>query len=430
MRALRTQSSARWIVALAFIGSSASSETRAEQPNERITAGSIEFQGLRDRAPIAFRDMAACATLLKQVRQTKAAELAEQARRDVGFRDLWENPEDFRGALLELRGFCRRMHPSESKLGTGRRLHELWITPPDGDVTPFACIAETLPAGFPINAAKCEPVVFVGFFLKVIAYGSVAGRRGAPLLIGRIERAAGERNADPPDDEEARRLPVRDGYALAVPRDEERFMISVDRNGALALEDEPITREEVAGRLGRLAQQVQLSARALGAPLDPKRGLPAVIIIGSDDEIPCSTILSLIRDCQSSGFVRFSLKSQGLRRAGDRPPETRDAQAHGIEGNDLPAGARTIPIRLGADNRGRIARTEIGELQRLGYDALQAELTSILNDPELPFDRARVAADPRLIFSELARVMELLQRLNVTNIELSQLDKVDAALRP
>ena len=45
-------------------------------------------------------------------------------------------------------------------------------------MTPFACITEKLPEGFAINATNSEPVVFRGFFLKVFAYDSAAGRCG------------------------------------------------------------------------------------------------------------------------------------------------------------------------------------------------------------------------------------------------------------
>ena len=62
---------------------------------------------------------------------------------------------------------------------------------------------------------------------------------------------------------------------------------------------------------------------------------------------------------------------------------------------------------------------EVGELQLVGFDSIRAELTSILNDPELPFDRACITVDPRLIRSELGRVIEVLMSKNVTTIELA-----------
>ena len=81
-----------------------------------------------------------------------------------------------------------------------------------------------------------------------------------PLLIGKLERVAGDKDADPLDQEQAQRLPKGAGTSLVVPRKEERFAISVDKNESLALEDEPIARKDLAGKLARLAVQIRLSA--------------------------------------------------------------------------------------------------------------------------------------------------------------------------
>ena len=340
---------------------------------------------------------------------------------DVGFRELWDHPDDYRGALLELRGFCRRVDSSESKLGAAGKLHEVWITLPEGELTPFACIAEKLPEGFPNNVASSEPVVFLSYFLKVMAYNSGAGRRGAPLLIGKLERVAGDKNADPLDQEQAQRLPKGTGTSLVVPREEERFVISVDKNEAVAIEDEPIARKDLAGKLTHLAAQVRQSARALGTPLDAKGELPAVIVIRPDDETRCSTVFSLVLDCRQSGFARFALKPARPHPAAARLAETKVAPPDRNKDNDLPTPLRTIPIVLGADNRGRIAQAEVGELARWGYDSLEAELTSIINDPDLAFDQARITADPRLMCSELGRVMELLAKRNISVTEIRSL---------
>ena len=178
MSVLRMRFTVRWVAAAAFTLASANSETLATQLAAEIAADAIEFHGVKDRAPITFRDMAAYAALLKQAREAKLADFAGRHGRDVGFRELWDHPEDYRGALLELRGFCRRVDSSDSKLGAAGKLHEIWITLPEGELTPFACIAERLPDGFPNNAASSEPVVFVGYFLKVMAYDSGASRRG------------------------------------------------------------------------------------------------------------------------------------------------------------------------------------------------------------------------------------------------------------
>ena len=110
MELLRKRVTARSMAAAALLAAVASFEARAEKPTKGIAATKIEFQGLKDREPITFRDMAAYAELLKRAREAGPA-FAEQAMSDVGFRALWEHPEDYRGVFIELRGFCRALIP-------------------------------------------------------------------------------------------------------------------------------------------------------------------------------------------------------------------------------------------------------------------------------------------------------------------------------
>ncbi len=72
----------------------------------------------------------------------------------------------------------RWINSRKSKLVASGKLYELWITPPDRERELFACVAEKLPEGFQVDASDGEPVVFHGFFLKVIVYEAVDSRRG------------------------------------------------------------------------------------------------------------------------------------------------------------------------------------------------------------------------------------------------------------
>ena len=192
----------------------------------------------------------------------------------------------------------------------------------------------------------------------------------------------------------------------------------IETRGAI-FEGKPLARKDLAPKLESLAAQVRINARAVGTAQAASRELPAVILIQADAEAPCSLIFPLILDCMKSGFGRFALKTSTLRPAADRLVEARVAPATPTRENDLPAGLRIIPIQLGADDKGRLAVAEVGELQYRDFDSVRAELTSILDDPELPFDRARITVDPRLLCSELGRVMEVLMNKNVARIELS-----------
>jgi thiol-disulfide isomerase/thioredoxin/biopolymer transport protein ExbD len=227
---------------------------------------------------------------------------------------------------------------------------------------------------------------------------------------------------DPREDENVRRLPAGGGPDLAVPREEARFTFTVGRDGAISLEEKPIILKDVAAKVARLADHVRLGARTNGSSPDSKRELSAVIVIRADDETPCSTILQLVLDCQKSGFVRFVLKSTGQERAADRPAESGAAPAARDKEKNSPAGLRALPIVLAADQRGRLAWALVGEVRHGTFDSLRAELTSIFSDPELPFDQASISVDPRLMHSELRRIVEVVTKLNVTRIGLSPLE--------
>jgi hypothetical protein len=146
-----------------------------------------EFETVTDRTPIGFRDMAAYDLLLKRARETTAADLARESRRDVFFTDLWERPAHYRGVPVHLLGTARRVHSYESKLSPHGRLYEAWVSTHESQGYPYVCVFEDLPPGMPVGPDLAERVVFNGYFLKEMRY--LAGKdiqRAAPVLIGRV----------------------------------------------------------------------------------------------------------------------------------------------------------------------------------------------------------------------------------------------------
>ena len=328
---------------------------------------------MKEKEPLAFRELAAYAALLKRARDSKLADLAANASRDLGIRELWDHPDDHRSDLVELRGFVRGIVSRESKLVASGKLYELWIAPPGREREVFACVAEKLPQGFQVDASDGEPVVFHGFFLKVIVYEAVDSRRGAPLLIGRFERAPGENRADPLRAGERGHLPKEAGTAISVPTGDDRFCFTVSRNGSLNFENKPIALTDLAFTLTRLAAQIRRSALVSRTPLDPKRGLPGVVSIQADGEIRCANILRILNESGKRGFGRFALKSPDTEAPADRKAVSKASSAarHKENNNDPPAGLRTIPISIAADDRGRIACAEIGEVQYAALSTLR-----------------------------------------------------------
>jgi hypothetical protein len=171
--------------------------TRAEPPAKRLSPQSVEFEGVQDRVPLGFRDYAALVALSKQARTGLTADVIKAARHDVGLGKLLNQSAEHRGELIELRGLAQRYY-SALELGGRKGLFEVWVTVPTEGLTPIACVLEKLPGEFPRRENILAPVVFWGFFLKVIPYLAGEVWREAPLLVGRLEMLPDRQAAGPP----------------------------------------------------------------------------------------------------------------------------------------------------------------------------------------------------------------------------------------
>jgi hypothetical protein len=156
----------------------------------------VAFQGLRDKQPIEFRDNAAYSLLLKRARETPAAKLDQDARRDVFYAQLGGRPELYRGVPIRLEGtllkalFHEKMN---TELVPSGRIAELWITTPESRPNPYAVMVEDLPPGLTPGFDLHERVIVDGYFFKLMGYVAGDSPRFAPLLVGRLRWA----NADP-----------------------------------------------------------------------------------------------------------------------------------------------------------------------------------------------------------------------------------------
>jgi hypothetical protein len=158
----------------------------AAKPEPIVPDRSDEFETVKDRAPMTFRDNAAYSLLLVRARSKTPDELAALARRDVVLAHLWQNPQDFRGVAIHLLGTALRVLRYPSKLSESGWLYEAWIITPETTRLPYVCVFEDPPPGLPIGQDISERVVFNGYFLKVMKYQASDVARGAPVLVGRI----------------------------------------------------------------------------------------------------------------------------------------------------------------------------------------------------------------------------------------------------
>jgi hypothetical protein len=157
-----------------------------EKPEPVVADRSIEFETVKDRTPVEFRDNAAYALLLERARTKTPAELAAVSRRDISLPHLWLNPERYRGVPIHLLGTALRVLRYPSKLSKTGWIYEASIITPDERKAPYQCVFEEAPPGLPIGPNVSERVVFNGYFLKIWRYQADDKVRGAPLLVGRI----------------------------------------------------------------------------------------------------------------------------------------------------------------------------------------------------------------------------------------------------
>jgi len=160
--------------------------TVSEQPEPIVADRSVEFETVKDRAPIEFRDMAAYSLLLSRARGKTPAELAALSRRDVVLAHVWQNPELYRGVSIHLLGTAKRVIRNQAKMIENRWLYEAYVFTPEAPRVPYICVFEEAPKGFPIGADVSERVVFNGYFLKIMKYKAGDVVRGAPILVGRL----------------------------------------------------------------------------------------------------------------------------------------------------------------------------------------------------------------------------------------------------
>jgi len=394
--------------------------SRAQPPSDRAASKSIEFKSVKDKVPLGLRDTAAFVSLLKQAREVKPADHAKDANSELILQEIPEHSERYRGVPLMVRGIARRVYSSQSPLAAGNRLFEVWITTPGKGPNPIACIVEEPPRSFPDRPVISEPVVVHGFFLKLMAYKVGEKEFVAPLLIGTLEHhAEADQNViDPPPDEVFVRLPEGAEPHSVGPAAEEKFSLTLDRNGRLTIDGEAIARKGLSLKLERLAASIRFNVRAGGVLLPADRELPAALTIRAPGETPSTIIHKLMLDCQACGFLKYALEL-----ASDDPaiaePANPAAPPPARKENNLPDEQRTIQIKLRADQKGRIGRLQLGNQTLQGFDALKRELTEILNDPNAPFDRANIQLDPGLRYSEMVRVAKLLANPIMTTIHFT-----------
>lgn len=106
------------------------------------------------------------------------------------FVDLFQNPGEWQGKLVTLRGYARRVmtHAGDRTLFHGQPLHELWLFTEDSQHIPTVIVTPTLPRDFPVESDLIDSVTVTGCLMKMYVYRSQTEARLAPfILAGHVE---------------------------------------------------------------------------------------------------------------------------------------------------------------------------------------------------------------------------------------------------
>ncbi len=185
-------------------------------PNDLDPAAVAEFQTrvelITDRAELRTREMVPYWQLMAWSRSQSLPEFEKRAQPEPALTQLWELPQDYRGKPIRLRMHVRRVlqyKAPENPLGL-KECFEAWGWTDESKSHPYVVVFSEKPAGLPVGPAVEADVVFVGYFLKNMAYTAFDKSRAAPLLIGQV------RIAKPPQAAAPLMVSPRDKWGLAL----------------------------------------------------------------------------------------------------------------------------------------------------------------------------------------------------------------------
>ncbi|MEX0936752.1 MAG: hypothetical protein WDZ59_02750 [Pirellulales bacterium] len=161
--------------------------TDSQNPGEADFPGIVpeHLQVVEDHAFFRADEHAAWFNLLSVLRAADKAELKQAAEREVSFIQLYQQPEQYRGRLVHVRGSARRIihkpaPPNEAGIDG---YYQVVLRPADGPASPLLVYCLALPEGLAISEDMNEEVSVTGFFFKNLAYRTEAQAGEGPLVL-------------------------------------------------------------------------------------------------------------------------------------------------------------------------------------------------------------------------------------------------------
>lgn len=153
----------------------------------------VDFKGrVNDRTEIGNGEEAKayCQALIAAF-TTPAEAFARAARRDVTFAHVFEETDKYRGNVIHIEGWLKRLRrfdpPEFVKTYDVADLYEGWVFNPEvyGANYKWCILFPVLPAGLEVGEKLDRAISFDGYLFKLYRYRAGDGLRDAPLLIGR-----------------------------------------------------------------------------------------------------------------------------------------------------------------------------------------------------------------------------------------------------
>ena len=160
----------------------------AGSPHEAVRLPDDLFANVSEsRIGIRNDERDAYFTVLAKARDLPLATFDQAARRDLGYTELFNDPESYRGEVVTVSGQLRRLMPvaAEDNSHGFETLYEGWLFTDDSGSNPFRIVFCRLPEGMPTGERVRAFVRFTGYFFKRTGYQNKAGDlHAAPLLLG------------------------------------------------------------------------------------------------------------------------------------------------------------------------------------------------------------------------------------------------------
>lgn len=125
--------------------------------------------------------------LFDRLQQTTASELAEETFGTLSYAQLLQQPDEYRGRVITLRGIVVRaegQHPEKNKLGI-TSYFRLWIRPEGGGQWPFVVYCLELPHDFPMGDNLRAEIEATGIFFKNWSYPYENAMGIAPVVLAK-----------------------------------------------------------------------------------------------------------------------------------------------------------------------------------------------------------------------------------------------------